>query len=514
MAPTGTTTEQILKKLQSYNLFYGTFNNGLDDCSDKGAKAEQLRAALNGNFSQCQKIIDDAKKIAGAYCSACFMNSTQYYKNEPCYFFYYWLGELFFKHRSKEDLDNFLEIVYRTMRNVPDSKKCNIKYKDENKHIFEQKRKVHIFSSDYGTIQRLVGNCKPTDCSEYLKYLQDIKAACKLVSVGCDGSGHESGEYCNDYNEKYKNYCDKNLQELIDLCIERKQRKPNPNPNQAGSSGSFSDSEEDDLDDFPSKLGYSRFNGQVKYTVENIPECNEETVKANLNNALDKYASIKEDIDKIAKAWCYTVKGRAGEELNNDLYYLFYYWLGGIVWKKGESNTFPVVMNAIYSALWGVLHKISATPMCTNIDQGKFNQMKKVFNYYYDYSTITECIESSPASGPNCTDKYSDYLDKADAAYGGMEKYCGPGNNLNRTCCTYFKKISNQSDGNSILKPLELKSKLEPLRRERSLELGPLPTADGATSSGGATPAIISSTAALIGLPMAAFFLYKVISTI
>ncbi|ANQ07078.1 KIR protein [Plasmodium coatneyi] len=441
-----------------------------------------------------------------SYCSACWMNTQPSFKGVSCYFFYYWVGELFFKGRSRGDLGEFIGIVYNTLHGVPNGNECNIKYEDNNKHLFEHKKKVYIFSHGYETIQRLVQNCASTEAKEYLIYLQGIRAACSSAGAGCEGGYHSEGTYCNDFNKKYKVFCDKIQSELIPQLTSK--LKPNPNPNQAGSSGSFSVADVNcNLDDLPSKLRYKEFNKGAQCPAESIIFNQKDTVKTYLKSALGNCKEMLNDVDNITGAWCYICNGIDNNELKGNLFYLFYYWLGDKVWKevKDGNNSFKEIMGDIYNKLRSVLGSITCGLTDENIEEGTFYNARAIYNYSVDYSTITECIQKSRTSGSTCTQGYSEYLEGAAKAYNQMEQYCEESTNTKKACCTQFKKMFKEDGADKIQEPSKLKFELESLTRSRGAEAGTI-SPPAITSN---TAPIVSSVFAVMGLPALAYFLYK-----
>ncbi|ANQ11136.1 KIR protein [Plasmodium coatneyi] len=487
--------------------FYDVFNGGWKGRNYENAWSTGRENELKGKLSGYEGLFGFLSRIIDAYCYAGSMNGRPKFKDAPCSFFYYWMKNTVPGGSDTAELSHVLGNIYNTLNDAPYENKCDLKYGDVLWTQFDRMKEVHDFAYDYDTIQSLVGGCQPADCSKYLLYLQGIKSACTLAGAGCDSVRHGPGTYCYDYNEKYKNFCEQNKQELIPLCIQRK----NPNPNQASSSGSFSDNDQGCLENLPSKLGYSIFDAGAECSMKNEIWDKEIDISNKLRPILTKYGNIQNDIDNIAKGWCYVLNGATGSKesgykVEGDLYYLFYYWLGHKVWNsKGQGNEFSDVMNEIYFQLQTVFPGIHRGPTCTKCDQSEFGQMRKVFDYYYDHGTIKECIQESQTSVPNCTEQYSKYLQEAAEVYGKMKQYCDQGGPSRNICCKHFKEISNPTGGNNIPEPSKLKSELESLTRSRRSKAG---TISSPTNNNNTAP-IVSFALGLVGLPALALFLYK-----
>ncbi|ANQ09113.1 KIR protein [Plasmodium coatneyi] len=457
--------------------------------------------------------------IVRAYCYAYKRkkenesNGDVQFKDAPCYFFYYWIEKLVPKETHTSELPDFLGKFYKTLDSTAGENWCKVTYEDPDINTFALRKGVHDFTYDYDKIQNNVKQNGSTRGSEYIGYLNGIDSACRIVSAGCPKEGN-SDPYCADFNKEYRVYCEQKVQEL---------RAQLNNPNQAGSSGSFSDADvvsrvsanqwysDCSLDKLPSRRIYGKFEEEEgEDVVDGEIVCKVDTVETNLTPVLSNYGEMKKYTKKIAKAWCKAISGateaKGEKKVDNVVYYSLYYWLGGKVWESGRNDKpLPDVMSEIYLALETASHGITRVPTCTeNIDQNLFNKMKKVFEYYYDYGTIKDCIQKSQTSESNCIQEYSSYLQEAVTAYNGMEQYCdGKDNVLRRICCKYFNEISNSSGGTNIPKPSELKSELDRIQETAMLE------AEAASSTTTPTAPIISSILGLLGIPTLGFYLYK-----
>ncbi|ANQ10843.1 KIR protein, partial [Plasmodium coatneyi] len=506
---------RVISNVDFYNKFNtGKYGNSYDSIWPHGwqNKLDNVLQKNSGPYGVKGKIVK-------AYYYASKMKEDHPEDDTPCKFFYYWVGNFVSHEPDTTELSNVLKKVYGALTDTPYKNKCSVIYPDNDIWgKFDRMKELHNFSYDYGTIRSTVEKCNPEDYSKYLAYLHGIASSCKLVGTDCS-EGQERSPHCGDFNKKYKDYCENEQPKLISLlskCSPPKP-KPNPNPNQAGSSGSFSDADvsgECELDDLPSKEAYRKFDEGEEGAVHGTTECTVGTVKAKLDTALKSYPNIKNNAENIAKAWCKIINGAQdqggrGKKVDGPPYYLFHYWLGEKAWDSVDGNNpFKEIIGNIYLALGDGFNNIIRDRLCEDIDKVPFTQLKRVFEYSVDYSTIEACIEKFQTCGFNCTEMYSEYLNAAVSAHDGIREYCTQGKNFKNICCTHLQRMFDQSGGSNIPEPSELKSQLESLQKATVPEKE---TISSTTTSN--TPAVASSTIALIGIPALGFYLYKVITT-
>ncbi|ANQ05998.1 KIR protein, partial [Plasmodium coatneyi] len=481
-------------KVPSNTDFYNKFwTASKDHCGCKDIWPEKWGSDLKGKLREGDWLKSSKEMIMNAYCCAHKLKGKEQFDDAPCHFFYYWVGENFLKSTGNRDLGDFMKEIYETLKKAPYNHKCKIEYDaDVNWDLFKQMKEVYDFFYDYSTIRSNAHQYDTKDGSEYSKYLRRISGACIVAKAQCPYKGDHP--YCAWYNEKKEDYCGKELSEL------RTKPKPNPDSNQ-----------ECNWEELPSEERYKKFDEPEKYTVEDTPQCKKETAENYLSNALSNYGSIKDHISNIAKAWCYVAggaeekKGGKERELKNDLYYLFYYWVGDKVWNTESTKTsFPKVMDAIYQKLWAVLSGISCGLIEKDIDESTFGNMRKVFDYSLNYTTIRGCVQTSPPPGSKYIEECAKYVEEVAEAYSAMEQYCAQHVQPRKTCCRHFEEMFKENGDSTIRKPSELKSELDSLQKTTLTQAEII---SSTTTSN--TPAVASSTIALIGIPALAFYLYK-----
>ncbi|ANQ10636.1 KIR protein [Plasmodium coatneyi] len=116
----------------------------------------------------------------------------------------------------------------------------------------------------------------------------------------------------------------------------------------------------------------------------------------------------------------------------------FYYWLGDIVRKEREGITnFKSIMDTIYSTLrqWG--SDASCANMYTDTAKLHFNDMRKVFDYYYNFNTMCADLLVADFSG---VDQYSSSLGAVPDAYGKMNSQCARHSEGGSYCEEFYSK--------------------------------------------------------------------------
>ncbi|ANQ10578.1 KIR protein [Plasmodium coatneyi] len=217
--------------------------------------------------------------------------------------------------------------------------------------------------------------------------------------------------------------------------------------------------------------------------------------------------------EEIANAWCIlsklNIKGTQCEKLCD----FFYFWLGDMLCDKFVRNIqFQDIMQQIYTALNGSSDNCKYQPMHSTVSCSDFKKGKVVFDYYHDYRTIIRELKASEGScATHCTTKYKNYLDGADNKY----KMVKAGSSVNSH--DYYDQIVKEikDNGGSIPPPSQLTCRTVSTEmlvsdegdNEDGTDL--LENGGGGTAGSTATPAIISSVAATIGLPTMTFLLYK-----
>ncbi|ANQ10089.1 Kir protein [Plasmodium coatneyi] len=176
------------------------------------------------------------------------------------------------------------------------------------------------------------------------------------------------------------------------------------------------------LQELPSKTAYNAFeNGDNECTTYGITVDGE---AAQLKGVLKTHQKIKEEAEKIVKAWCSaSSQGRIGTTSipYSRLCHALYYWLGDKVWNKGNNvwsvTRFLSVMGDIYTAL----EQFGVENNCTlfykdnsNIDQTIFGHRRTVFDFTFDYKNIKDLLKSH---NNYCDNAYYQHLNQAKTAF-------------------------------------------------------------------------------------------------
>ncbi|ANQ07045.1 KIR protein [Plasmodium coatneyi] len=492
-----------LQRLPSRVDYYEKFDAPVKiECRCRDIWPEQWGKVLQNKLGKNPELAGTDEMVLDAYCCAHKLkNEKPDSSGDPCLFFYYWMEHRFHSHDDRTKLKNFMGEIYETLKKIPYNHKCKVMYKSNiNWYLLGYIKEIYDFCYNYNTIQRHAEQYRGTYGQTYLTYLRKIGTACINAGAHCKSPENKDDPYCKWFNEeKEEKYC--NRQKLLELengAPYPPKHKPNPDQNQ-----------DCNLENLNSKLMYNELDEGIDYSVDGTPACKWDTdgttLKTSLENELRDYVNIKKDADKIAKGWCYLINRKDENKINGPTYYLFYYWLGSKVWKSAKDrNSFKEIMNNIYLQLGNKLNGIERGLTYTNIGENEFQKLKEIFDCSYDYSTIEDYVRGdSGAPKSQCIEKYYCHLEQALSAYTYMNAKCPRKDNKDDWCKEFQRILSDRS----YRELSELKSKLELLRKPVVDKSHQLNTTE-ATSSGSAV-AGVSSTLTLLGLPAAAFFLYK-----
>ncbi|ANQ10614.1 KIR protein [Plasmodium coatneyi] len=242
---------------------------------------------------------------------------------------------------------------------------------------------------------------------------------------------------------------------------------------------------------------------------------------------------------KIARAWCLVSSILSKREsLCSTICDFFYYWLGGILSENlsGWRISFATLMNEIYAQL----QTLPGNSPCATIKTAPttsttfFKNRKIIFDYLYDCNTI----RSPPQpGGKQCAGAYSTYKQEAEQKYGMVRAGCSHGTGSNDPCCKKLKEMEGESGTpipqnlsqltcTEVNMPQQLLACIEQQHQDRSagseppqkpeIQVHSKPEGSATTSpigGGGSGSAVIpgvSSILGIVGLPVTAFFLYKV----
>ncbi|ANQ09600.1 KIR protein [Plasmodium coatneyi] len=205
------------RSLPSESNFLGTFNNDrIDNCDSSGGGAEKLGGTLRTALKTEYPVLSGSEeKITKAYCTACQWNQLSYYKREPCYFYYYWVGREFRNALNGRQLSDLLKKIYETLGNAVTGKKCEIIYKDVQRDIFNNREKIFHYSLDYSIVEKGLKAGNPNCDLSWSTYRSGVLSACTAVRGNCKTGPNVSGQYCKEFEAQYGAYCD--IAKVIEL---------------------------------------------------------------------------------------------------------------------------------------------------------------------------------------------------------------------------------------------------------------------------------------------------------
>ncbi|CAA9986920.1 KIR protein [Plasmodium knowlesi strain H] len=524
-------TAPDLKNLPSKTKFYNKFDTGQYESGYSSVWPSDWENKLSGKLTEYPGPLNMKEKIMKAYCYGCkkkveygTQDGEQHLKDAPCRFFYYWLGNIFLQDGSGYNFSDLVDAIYQAFEGTTCANGCKVNYKDDIPRVmFKLRKMVHDFFYDYVTINTHANHYKTNEKEEYLKYLQIVGAACRLVGADCPGGKEdESGTYCYDFNKKYKKYCEtelKELQEQLKTCL-----KPNPNPNQAGSSGSLSDAQQegDDLNKWlPSKVTYDEI---VRTTVS----CGDDgKYTSGVKDVLKNHSELLNDADKVAQWFCYPHGKKDTLSGDDSPCYYLYYHVGNTFSRHFQNDTlFWSFMDKMREKLKDVVADESVCKIdLSHFKKDLFIWEKRVYDYYRDHDKIKEKLGEDDYS---CSTELDQYLTEAAIGYNLIDIYCSGNTSKKGAYCSKFRNEYGKNKPEELLREkctsqlaeerLELSKILSLIidgESENVANAASLPTdttfsfATGETDIKGIAATATSSGLALVGLPAIAYFLYK-----
>ncbi|ANQ10719.1 KIR-like CYIR protein [Plasmodium coatneyi] len=250
---------------------------------------------------------------------------------------------------------------------------------------------------------------------------------------------------------------------------------------------------------WPSEQRYAELSGVTKCSSSTLIDGSAEEVKNDLKDKLEQYGNIDDIAHEIVGAWCYAHdKMGVTKSSGSDWCYWFYYWLGSTVFQESGEIRFVDFMEKVYNALEKLKFGQKCEAISNYIDKRTFEQMRKMYEYYKDYSTIQTQLGGS---GNKCDEKYDQHVDDILKAYNAAQNKCrGPTYSKH---CNGFPNMFSEPKYKALLdEPREVVTVSESME-----ELSVPSTANTALS----TVAIVPSTIATlgIGLPFITYLLYK-----
>ncbi|ANQ10556.1 KIR protein [Plasmodium coatneyi] len=176
----------------------------------------------------------------------------------------------------------------------------------------------------------------------------------------------------------------------------------------------------------------------------NKPACDAQLIK-DVETALGAH-QIKDDElpSHIVQNWHYACTRSSDAQLNRDLCYFFYYWLGTeIIAKKPEAEDFANAMKAAYKNLDQSKCNNSCTNIYPDIIDTYFGWAKNLFDYEYNIKALKDAA--------NCRntlagDKYTKLKNDSEKAYKELCDRC------NENGDKYCNKFKNERMSNGVCK--------------------------------------------------------------
>ncbi|ANQ10802.1 CYIR protein [Plasmodium coatneyi] len=301
--------------------------------------------------------------------------------------------------------------------------------------------------------------------------------------------------------------------------------------------GKKADLTADDLNRLPSKKAYAAFDH--RYGNCGTYGVNVGDAASQLNSALNSHQNIKNEAEKILKAWCEASSQMTGSYASSSgLCQYFYFWLWDLLKNKlSDTEESPLsVMKTIYEKLNQVSSSSTTTvggkEMCKIIydnisDKEFFPQVKIHFDYSKDYLTITTQLGNGVSGGgvgtKACDTTYHDHLEAIKTACSAIEADCKE-DSLSPKSGKYCDPLRAAGQQNEVTAgDYCKKEELQKLECQEVPKPKPNPNPNQASSSGSFSDADSGSAAssiapaagglAAIGIPTVLFFLYKVSNT-
>ncbi|ANQ07413.1 KIR protein [Plasmodium coatneyi] len=438
-------------------------------------------------------------RIVGSCCYALNMRvSDDIMYKERCNLLYYWLGEKMREQLQDSQFKQAISVLYNILQNPEHGWNCTDIYRDISWDVFERKKKIF----DYEYNKKVL--TEKSNCSAYLsnsKYDQCREDAEEAYDWFCKHCGDMTNDsYCKKFIQNYGKGMpckQEKLKKLPQLTCVSAPAAAKPRTL----------AEKDPLDELDSRKIYNRLDQYQQ------KQCAQTDFAQEIRNILNGANLLGETIVKeIINTLCYISRDVEDDDSENDQdNTFFYYWMGEKLSTILGDAKFKEVMNKCKSEVESNMNKYNCDFVDTPNSINVFEAFKTVYDYYYDRN----CMERTLGTGhEDCADPYYKYLLRAQDAYRIMEAEC-TGSNSSKWCEKFGSSYGECKSGKKVneecrVKSISGKSCIDDSEAETSTFLAPKETSSGTSSEGSnITPAISAAGLALVGLPMATFFLYK-----
>ncbi|ANQ10244.1 KIR-like protein [Plasmodium coatneyi] len=449
----------------------------------KELKCSRNAGGLNASGKQLGEMVTElqsgrnlAVDILRAACCVLGAYTKNIRGDGGCDLLYYLVGSIVYKKLGREhDFGRTMNNLYKVLGQMLNTSECKIEDHTNGESLFAKMEQLHEYNlSPDGTWEEK-GNPNQVNCGMCTNYLKEIAEACGKVKTYCRDPGNSHS--CEGIGEAMHKHSPEYVLHLIygiipefegTLMEERKQEDENPC-----------------LNKLPSQGMYNKFQ-------KDLSACSSddsvEGMKANLRGD----TNIEASMDYILNAWCTVSNIEVGNNLCDERWNFLYYWVGFTLSDTPVGDSFSGLMKKVYSTLGNCSSGSKCDIIHTSdVSRNFHQQMRTVHAYCQDYNTIEQ---QSEVSGNSCKEIYYTYLEGVSTAYKAVMQHCAQ--DTTKGYCQEFKR-KYEKYGGPVLSDLMCSLKY---------------TADCPTNNNHITTsaAAISSTLALLGLPAAAFFSYKV----
>ncbi|ANQ05798.1 KIR protein [Plasmodium coatneyi] len=252
------------------------------------------------------------------------------------------------------------------------------------------------------------------------------------------------------------------------------------------------------MDDLPSQQIYAELKG-AKDSRGDV------SVNDGIENLLSAQLGGMDKAKSVLAAWSYASKKK--EERDEELYKkycnFFYYWLDDMIPTITGTTPFYSVMELVYTQLQasGIEDGCPTINTSSHITKDLFKQRKLVFDYYEDYQTM---YDELPNDKKWCTSKYQSYLQAVLSVYNDVLASCASDqtdDNSGDPCCVKVNQEPKETKYKDLLEKGYTAAALS-----TSEDMGAEDSTNTPTTA--ITP-IVSTMVPILGVPFAAFMLYK-----
>ncbi|CAA9990339.1 KIR protein [Plasmodium knowlesi strain H] len=439
-----------------------------------------------------------AEGVAPVWCCLSNIYNSSNDKFGPCHLIYYTVGSMIYKKlKDKNKFDEIMKEVYDILKPQLKTSECNIRgNSDSGKKLFELMEKFSYYNLDRRNVwKESEGDSQKVNCEGCADYLREVSSACKVVEAYC--KEEQNNKKCgvielDEGDESSPGY----VAQLIDSFIPKTEN------------GKITEEElqrlkekQECLKELPSDMKHRTFS-DIKNQCSDGNGRFAGVMKERLRTSLNESGCGANCANQIIRGACSARGTHESSSPNGDHCTSLYYYIGSVISTvPGSVTLFKDFMNSVYEKLG----EFGISGECTNIhpkldDKTTFDNMKSVYYYTRDYTTIRPYIQVPGAGGFSCTDIIRGYLDNVLSAYKYMEQECPQGDEYgsrnNKQWCKNFKSMTATR---SLTELLQLKSSLE--------HISSLSTADSTTAV--TTGSAVGGTLFTLGLPLAAFLSYK-----